>query len=296
MLSILIPVYNYDCFALVQELHKQSVEKGITFEIVVHDDGSQSHLEKNEKINKLNNCFYHKLSCNIGRSAIRNLLVDKAKYDTLLFLDADTYPCEPNFISNYVKFISSSKLVISGGLKYDPTYVPKDYEKLRYLFGNVRESVKLADRKHSPYRTFLSSNFMIKKNVFQEIRFNDKIPDLACEDTVFAMDLKKNKIKILHVENPVYHLGLETNEIFLEKSLNSINSRKRMVKNGVLNPENTKITALAKKITTYKLAGIISALFPLVEKFLKKNILSKNPSLVYYDLYRLGYYFKKETK
>ena len=34
MLSILIPVYNYNIFTLVERVHKQALECGILFEII----------------------------------------------------------------------------------------------------------------------------------------------------------------------------------------------------------------------------------------------------------------------
>ena len=42
MLSILLPVYNCHCEALVTELQHQCVECGTEFEIIVADDGLQA--------------------------------------------------------------------------------------------------------------------------------------------------------------------------------------------------------------------------------------------------------------
>ena len=54
MLSILIPVYNYDVIPLALELNKQCLESKIDFEILCQDDQSNSDLNtKNEIIQKL---------------------------------------------------------------------------------------------------------------------------------------------------------------------------------------------------------------------------------------------------
>ena len=45
MLSILIPIYNYNSYPLVQELHKQCLESDIDFEILCQDDASNSELK-----------------------------------------------------------------------------------------------------------------------------------------------------------------------------------------------------------------------------------------------------------
>ena len=91
MLSILIPTYNYNIEALVSELHAQSSACNIDFEILCYDDSS-TNLEiiaSNKTINLLKNTTYKFLDTNIGRSSIRNLLAKNAKFDLLLFLDAD---------------------------------------------------------------------------------------------------------------------------------------------------------------------------------------------------------------
>ena len=52
MLSILIPVYNYDCSELVAALDKQAVRLNINYEILVADDASEeSFRQRNRVIN-----------------------------------------------------------------------------------------------------------------------------------------------------------------------------------------------------------------------------------------------------
>jgi len=103
MLSILIPTYHYDVSSLVKALHKQCKSCHIAFEILVFDDASKSHLNKgNETINALDYCTFRVLPNNLGRSAIRNLLATQAQYNTLLFIDAGTFPKHDNFIERYL--------------------------------------------------------------------------------------------------------------------------------------------------------------------------------------------------
>ena len=60
MLSILLPVYNCNCVALVTELQRQCVECGTEFEIIVADDGSSvtSYVEHNLRIERLEGVRY----------------------------------------------------------------------------------------------------------------------------------------------------------------------------------------------------------------------------------------------
>ncbi|UZO80825.1 glycosyltransferase [Aquimarina sp. ERC-38] len=290
MLSILIPVYNYNCVALVKELQKQAVETSIPFEIIVGDDGSNLFTKENKEINNLKFCTFIENPNNIGRSALRNKLAKLAQYSYLLFLDADTFPVYKTFITNYLKSITPKTEVISGGLQYDKAYTPKDHEILRYTFGMHREEIPLEVREKKPYATFLSSNFLIAKKLFNTVSFNSTIPNLACEDIVFAMDLKKKAIELKHTDNPVFHNGLETNAIFLQKSIDSLRSRKYMVQKGLLDPNLTKITSLANQLEKFCISGMIKIVYRLFKSTLKRNILSKNPSLKFFDFYRLGYY------
>src|SRR4030042_2590249 len=87
MLSILIPVYNFNVVRLVGEVHHQALNSGAKFEIIVVDDGSDIHYkEQNRIISKLQDIRYEELSENIGRSRIRNKLAGMAAFPCLLFL------------------------------------------------------------------------------------------------------------------------------------------------------------------------------------------------------------------
>jgi glycosyltransferase involved in cell wall biosynthesis len=56
MLSILIPIYNYNAFS--KKLHSQCLEATIDFEILCRDDFSSKYLQENQEINTLENCRF----------------------------------------------------------------------------------------------------------------------------------------------------------------------------------------------------------------------------------------------
>jgi glycosyltransferase involved in cell wall biosynthesis len=66
MLSILIPIYNYNAYPLVKELHSQCLEATIDFEILCRDDFSSKYLQENQEINTLENCRFRN-ETNLGR-------------------------------------------------------------------------------------------------------------------------------------------------------------------------------------------------------------------------------------
>ena len=82
MLSVLIPVFNYDVTQLVNELHKQLVVSGIDFEIKIFDDGSKSNINKKSlELNRLKNVQFKELPKNVGLSNNRNYLASSSQYD-----------------------------------------------------------------------------------------------------------------------------------------------------------------------------------------------------------------------
>lgn len=290
MLSILIPIYNYNAFPLVKELQEQCLDSNIKFEIICIDDASQEHHPNNNPIVFLSNCTYIKLPKNIGRSAIRNLLATKAKLKWLLFLDCDTFPENSDFISSYCDQIqSTTKKAFFGGLLYAKEK-PIDEKLLRWTFGKNREAISLANRKNNPYATTFVSNFLIEKSVFETILFNKKINTYGYEDYSFITTLKDRKIEVEHIENPVFHLNLETSEVFLSKTKSAMQTLLS------LSNFNSKITAESKIIQMYKtlcllkLDYLASKLFQRFQLKLEENLTSKKPSLIAFDIYKIGYF------
>tara|TARA_B110000967_G_C18882737_1_gene562064 strand:- start:1018 stop:1914 length:897 start_codon:yes stop_codon:yes gene_type:complete len=290
MLSILIPTYNYNIEALVHELHAQSTACDIDFEILCYDDGSKNieFIEANSSINSLMHTTYKVLDSNIGRSAIRNLLAKDAKYDLLLFLDADVIPVKNNFISKYLNSISDSTNIIYGGIRYqeDP---PEKKQLLRWIYGKKREALTVVKRNKNVYLSFLTLNFIIRKNTFNTVRFNEAIPNLRNEDTLFSYNLKQQKIPIVHLENLVYHLGLEDSKTFLKKAIESQDAMNLFLKDDLIDIKYTAITQTIYILKKIKLDRLFSISHPFTKKIFKTNLLSKKPSLLIFDLYKLSY-------
>ena len=276
-------------------MHKQAVDSGKAFEIKVFDDGSKDFIKENSQINELSNASYTVLEQNIGRSAIRNLLAKKAAYNTLLFLDADVAVLKDDFLSNYLAAISEDTQIIYGGIVYSDKPTDKDHV-LRWVYGRKREALPLKERLKNPYLRFLTLSFLIKKDVFEIVSFNEEIPNLRHEDTLFAMDAKTHRINIQHIDNPVMHLGLETNEGFLRKSLESVVSLRLFVNDGIMDPEDVTLSRVAKRLKENHLSGLVLFFYKILRPIIKRNLLSRAPSMLLFDIYRLGYYLKLKSK
>lgn len=283
MLSILIPTYNYNVMPLVQVLHRQAVQAGITFEIIVLDDHStETYITSTEQ----GNVFYLQNDINLGRTATRKKLAEKAHYTTLLFLDADVIPVSDNFVARYVHYLNSQAVVL-GGIAYVKE-IPEENKELRYKYGRLREEKTAADRSKNPYGSVLSGNILISKSIFLENNYAES-NNLYGLDIYFSYRLYKNSVDIVHIDNAVYHMGLETNKVFFNKMLSAVVSRKQLLTdaNGIEN-----INGLLKqynRLKKYKLAGIVKFFFKRTEPLIKRMILKKDPNLFCLDIYRLGY-------
>ena len=121
MISILIPTYNYNVLPLAKNLVNRAKKQGLIFELICMDDGSNSVENKsNNDINSLPNSKFIERKTNLGRTATRQALAKEAKYDWLLFLDADITPKNDAFISQYTAFVSEPYDAIFGGFAYNP--------------------------------------------------------------------------------------------------------------------------------------------------------------------------------
>jgi len=290
MLSILIPTYNYNIIKLVAELHHQAMDACVDFEIVVMDDGSVKFKSENKKINSLSFCRFIELPENVGRSKIRNLLADEAKYEYLIFLDCDAEINHTNFIDRYLA-LCKGLVVAVGGRVYDDNNNNPDFS-LTLKYGRKRES-HLASLKEMQVRqkTFTTPNFLISKSIFQQIRFDETIKGYGHEDTIFGVLLHQQDIEILFIDNPVVHVGLDNNKIFLRKTEEGIANLYALYR-GKKYPyleKDSKILSTFIQFKSFYLHFPIKWFYLLSKPFLVQNLLSSEPSLVVFDLYKLGY-------
>lgn len=292
MLSVLLPVYNFDIRDLVASISSQAKLAGIPFEIIVVDDASSERFRiLNREAEKFEGVKYIEEEKNLGRSKIRNKLADLAKYDNLLYLDCDSSIDNPDFLQNYINKLDKYE-VIYGGRKYNYTLPYDDRLKLHWLHGIKREQIPVGVRSSEPNKSFMTNNFVISKEAIEKVRFNEKIRGYGHEDTLFGYDLMKCNITIKHIDNPVIHLGLESSEEFLRKTREGILNLKRIMRiNGNEKRLVKDITLLAyyKKFQHAGLEGLIRYVFQKNEVRLRKNLMSKNPNLFLFDLYKLGY-------
>lgn len=295
MLSILIPTYNYDVTNLVVRLQQQAAASKIIFEIIVIDDAStdRSIVDQNSQINFIPNCRFIKRIENMGRTATRQELAQNAAYNLLLFLDADVFPKYDDFINRF-HFKDLDWDIQFGGITYEAER-PQLSEILRWKYGIDRESLSLQVREKNPYLSVNSGAFLIKKEVF--LKINSKLNyNLYGLDNLFKQLLQNEKARVVHIDNPVYHLGLENTIAFIEKSKESVKTTVELEEKGLIESDLRPIQQAYLRIKRLGLLSVFSFIMKRFKTIIEKNLKSGNPSLALFDLYRLQYYIELKSR
>ena len=285
MFSILIPVYNFPCFDLVRELAAQASAINVPFEIICIDDASSLYKEENQAIQNLSNVSYTELTENRGRSRIRNLLVSQAQYETLLFLDCDSKIVKTDYIQRYLYEMRQYNIV-SGGTLYDFLPPANPAYSLHWKSGSQREPKP----DNNQQKTFTSNNFAINKTIIEKYPFNEKVVRYGHEDSLFQMELEKQGVNIRFIDNPVVHLGLETNIRFIEKTQESIMNLYDLYVSGTFDGLDTgKIRLLQTyiRLKKWRLDGLFSLFFPMMNLLNRKTNTRGHSNLLVLDLYKI---------
>jgi glycosyltransferase involved in cell wall biosynthesis len=288
MISICIPIYNFNVSELVKTLSAQLKHLNCPSEIILIDDCSEISFKKaNENICSKEN--YIQLDKNMGRAAIRNRFLKYAKYEHLLFLDCDMVVNSNDFLEKYYNaIIESNTKVICGGLIYQNS-PPKRTELLRWKYGIKKESRTFKERNQNPHKSFMTSNFIIPKSIFDTIRFDERLNEYGHEDTLFGYELKKRNFKIIHIGNPVLSKDIINNIDYISNTEKAIGNLIYILQftnydKGFI--EDVKLLHIYYKF--YKVRKFTSIIFVLFKPLIKYALTRGYVSLYVFDFYKLG--------
>ena len=294
MLSLLIPLHNWDVTQLVRQLHAQLTDARIPFEIIIIDDASEKNYQTLYKsLKNYSSVEIIQNEKNRGRAAIRNLLVSKAKYSYLLFIDCDAGIYSDNFIQQYIDFISQHEkiplYVVLGGVAYRNEIPPKN-QYLRWYYGRQREEVPAQKRKQQPYRSFTPFNLLISKKIYEKITFDNQFTSYGNEDTFFGMQLEELQIPVYHIDNPLYHDGLDENNIYLQKIESSIQNLRWLLQEEKVNEsfiKNYRLVYFYTKLKRLHLLPLFTLFYRKIAPYLKNRLLH-SPKMWQIDMFKLG--------
>ena len=286
-ISILIPVHNYICLPLVKSIQRQAAGLGIRYEIIVADDGStqQETIAANQAIDTLEACRFIRREVNTGRSAIRNFLVQQSRFEWLLFMDCDMEIADPHFLQRYMEAADNS--VVDGGIAIGGA--PDQWKQnLRYRYERQCAPQHTAEqRAKHPYRSFRTTNFMVKREVMLSHPFDERFLHYGYEDVLFGKQLRQNGLTILHIDNPLLLTDYETNPVFVTKTEEGLRTLHHF------RNELKGYSTLLTFIDGIHLSAVIAilkmwhALFGRIER---RWLCGNHPNLTIFKLYKLGYY------
>ncbi len=287
MLSILIPIYNENCVKLVSDLGEQALALAVSFEILVFDDCSPQRSEENEQLHKFQEVDYRIMPQNLGRSKIRNHLADCAQGEWLLFLDGDSAIVREDFLKRYIEASKRADVIRGGTVYCDKSKVERD-KILHWKYGTEVERDPLGNKPDM----FSTNNFLVKKRLFETVRFDESIGGYGHEDTLFAFEFEQKGFRLLNIDNPVEHLGVKNSEEFLRSTENAVRNLKRLAQKGVCKEKIGEIRLVKAHtfLQKWHLVGLYGLMFRLFKQLMLCNLHSANPNLQVLNLYKLGVY------
>ncbi len=290
MISICVPIYNFNVSALVSELSKQAQLLNVPNEIILIDDcSSASYKEINKEI--CSQQHYIQLEKNIGRSKIRNLFLEYAHYDNLLFLDCDSLLISNDFLTKYIQTIRDGNYSVCCGGRVYPKEQPGRNKILRWKYGVKSESQPLHVREKAPNKSFMTNNFLVKRELLETIKFDERIMEYGHEDTLFGFQLKKRGLTITHIDNPVLNGDLEDNAEYLDKTEKGIKNLSHIVSyvnNDADFINDVTLLEFYEKLKSLKIVFLIRLMFYPLKPILKLLLANGCSSMLLFNFYKIG--------
>lgn len=293
MISILIPVFDYDIASLVTGLQQAAMEYDEYDEIIIGADGcSDEYLGMYRELGKLDKVSLLVSEANVGRAAIRNLLAEQSRSEYLIYVDADALiqgsPKEylARWLDNY-----DLAPVIFGGTDYRKTPPDNPDKYLRWHFGYYNEKKSLRKRRKKPYSSFSGFNFLVEKAVLNRFKFNEELKKYGHEDTLFAYQLKKAGIPVEHIDNNLIHDGLESNRDYILKTKDSISNLNNLLDKVTDKRTFASVVNLLRSYRILRFFGIARLLAYIYRKRRRRiEIMLRSPkcSLRIFKIYKLG--------
>jgi glycosyltransferase involved in cell wall biosynthesis len=287
-LSILIPVFNREVSTLVNSLRAQLLDWPGPAEIRLLDDGSaEAFRSQNRLLAALPNVIYQELAANIGRAAIRNQLAASAQYEWLLLLDNDSLLPDQQFLARYAQaLVAGPPALFIGGTTYEVTPPADPALRLRWLYGRAREMRPAAVRQRDPGGQLSINNALLPSAILRRFPLDERLSGYGHEDTKFGLELSRAGVVVRHLDNPVLHDGLEPAAVFLAKNQQAVRNLAQVLRTDGLGAA-TRLVQAAERLRRTGLAQAAQAAFGALEPALRRNLLSRKPSLRALDALKL---------
>jgi len=244
LLSVLIPVWRTCPTALLDSLWQQAGQFSQPTEILVLDDSADpACFGWHELYRHHPGIRIHTFPENLGRSRARNTLLGQAMGKWVLWLDGDL-EIPDGYLNGLMRIIEDgatqpgeSGPVICGGIGVEPIpnrsvtagEPPVDMrDSLRYRYALRVEAATADRRSRAPYRWVRAAHCLMPAQAARRLSFPDFVEGYGHEDTHWALQMKAAGYVVRHIDHPVLHRGIDSNEVFLEKTRQAVSNLARL--------------------------------------------------------------------
>jgi len=281
MISVCIPVYNRDVRDLVAQLQDQISELEMPSEIILIDDASSEKIRHINRDIPSSHATLIELTKNIGRARIRNRFLEHTLGNYLIFLDCDMSVPSGDYIQNYVRASEKhSASILCGGSIYSLAR-PERVRRLHWKYGTRVESHPPEHRNMDPHSSFMSANFMISRDLFEQCMFDSQITAYGHEDSLFGFRLAVMGYAVIHIDNPLVHEGL--------RNLNLI---RQLDGTGEEFSRMIRLLRYVSRMDRYRITPLIRVLYFLLGSPTRFLLRAGVASIPLYSFYKLGMYIK----
>jgi glycosyltransferase involved in cell wall biosynthesis len=254
VISVLVPFYRHDPSPLLFMLDRENVKA----EVILLDNGSvDAKLLENVKttVSAMDlPAMLIRLDRNEGRSKGRNRLARYARSNSFLFVDCDMLPDMPNYLGTYIDLIAArNPAVVFGGYSIRQAPNSPEYALHRKLALHS-DCAPAAIRRLFPEKHVFTSNLLVRRDVFEEEKFDESFRGWGWEDIEWSMRVGQ-RYPLTHVDNSATHLGLSSARMLAAKFEQSAANFARMVarhRQQVARYRSYRAACLLKKVPLLK--------------------------------------------
>jgi glycosyltransferase involved in cell wall biosynthesis len=233
LISVLTPFLGDDPRGLLAGLEREASKVAGLVEVIAFDDGGQDDALADAVSDFVGRMMlpasFIRSRTNLGRARARNRLAAESRGRWLLFMDSDMLPDAADFLCAYLKLIrTEAPEVAFGGLSLDQT-PPTRPTALHRSMALKTDCLPAEARAAQPEKNVFTSNLLVRREVFDQERFDETFAGWGWEDVEWAMRVSRG-FPIRHVENTATHLGLDPASVMAGKYEQSAANFARIVR------------------------------------------------------------------
>lgn len=218
--SVLIPFLRDDPSELLNLLDEEAASVDGAVEIVALDDGTRDAALTARLANQIKGMALPvrliTLPANEGRSIGRNRLASAARGGSLLFLDSDMRPDHRRFLRDWADLAAREDPAVAFG-GFSLLQAPTDARfAVHRAMAAKSECVPYMERAKQPEKYVYTSNLLVRRDVFEAEAFDPGFTGWGWEDVEWAMRVSR-RFRVVHLDNPATHMGLDTVEALTAK-------------------------------------------------------------------------------